>query len=347
VIGARVGEHAGAKAEQRPVRGGGGLDLDAPLAGVRGGRQVLASRLEPLHRTSGPARESGHRQILGHHVHLLAEAAPGVGHDHPHPRLGQTEGPRHPDAEDVRDLAAGPERERVTLPAGDQAPGLERRRRAARVAERLPDDHGGGGEGRVHVALASPPLEEDVGVQLGMETRGSRRQRAHDIGHRGQRLTLHRHELGGIGGGVGRAGGHRGHRLAHEARARDDERGPAGRHEARRVEPRLERGHVVGQVRAGEEHRHPGRASRRLRVDPDEPRVRVGAPDEGGVKEPGEREVVEIAPLAGQQPRILEPLHVGAQVARRGRSQGRLPVMEPRREAAPRRPAARAAPRPS
>ena len=163
VVRAGVRPEARAQRQQHAGRVGGRLDLHARLARVGRRGQVLAPGLDPLHRAPGAAGQRGHRQVLGHHVHLLAEAAAGIGHDHAHARLGQAEGAGDPGPEDVRHLAARPERERVALPARDHPAALERRGRAARVGEGLADHDGGGREGAVHVALAAAALEEHVG----------------------------------------------------------------------------------------------------------------------------------------------------------------------------------------
>ena len=76
-----------------------------------------------------------------------------------------------PVAEDVRHLAAGPERERVALPARDHAAASsgEAEQRAWVNVSRI--THGGAREGTVHVALAAATLEEHVGAVLGVEPR--------------------------------------------------------------------------------------------------------------------------------------------------------------------------------
>ena len=118
VVGAHVRHEPRPQAAQRAVGVRGGLDLHALLAGVGRRGQVLAPGLDPLHRPPRAPGQRGHRQVLGHHVHLLAEAAAGVRHDDPHAGLGKAEGAGHAGAEDVGHLGAGPERQRRRLPSG-------------------------------------------------------------------------------------------------------------------------------------------------------------------------------------------------------------------------------------
>ncbi len=268
VIGARVRPEARAQRQQHAGRVGGRLDLHAGLAGVGRGGQVLTAGLDPLHRAPGPAGQRGHRQILGHHVHLLAEAAAGIGHDHTHAPLGQAERARDPGAEDVRHLAARPERERVALPARDHPAPLERRRGAARVRERLADHDGGRRERPVHVALAGAALEEDVGAVLGVQPGRAWIERGGHVGHRGQRVVRDLDEPAAVHRRVGRGGRDHRHRLADEAHARGRQRGPGGRGEPGRLETRRERADHAVEVASAQREHHPGRRARGARCPP-------------------------------------------------------------------------------
>ena len=155
VVGARVGDDARAQPEQaRRRRRPPPPARCAPLA--RWEAATRFSRRVSVHLTGRPtvARERGHGQVLGHHVHLLAEAAARVRHDHPHAALREAEGAREDGAVDERDLGAGPDREasssqRATTPRGSRGAAEH-----AAVVEALADADRRAREGAVHVALA-------------------------------------------------------------------------------------------------------------------------------------------------------------------------------------------------
>ena len=272
---------------------------------------------------------------------------PVSGHDDPHARLGQPEGAGHPGAEDVGHLGPGPEGEPVVLPPRDQPPALERRGRAARVGEGLAQDHRRGREGAVDVAPAVALPEQHVGWPLRMQARRVRRRRGRHVRHRGQRLVVDLDGRGAVHRRVGALRRDHGHRLADEARplgrrarATRWARSRARRAAGRAAPPRPSRSRPVSTRTT------PGDSPRGLRLHRADDGVRVGAADEGRVQQPGKRDVVEEAPLPGQETGVLEALDVGAQVAGRWR-RAHSPVTAWPRAAAPRSPAARAAPRSS
>ena len=78
---------------------------------------------------------------------------------------------------------------------------------------------------------------------------------------------------------------------------------PDGRREARRLEARRERLDDADEIAAREHRRDAGRAARRRGVDGGEHGVSDRAPDEDGVGEPGQDDVVEKAAPAGEEAR--------------------------------------------
>ncbi len=345
VIRPGVRPEARPQRQQHAGRVGGRFDLYAHLPGVGRRGQVLASGLDPLHRAPGATGQGGHRQVLGHHVHLLAEAAPGIRYDHAHAGLGQAEGAGDAAPEDVRHLAAGPEREGRALPARDHAAALERRGGAARVGERLADHDRRAREGPVHVALGAPCLEEHVGVVLGVEPRRAGIERGVHVGHRGQRIVLDLDERAAVHGGVGRGAGHHRHRLADESDAGGGQRGPGGRGEAGRLEARLERRHQAIEVASGQHQLHAGHGAPGRNVHGAQLGVGVWAPHEGGVQQAGQRDVVEEATPPRQQAGRQE-LAPHPALSPEGRGSFHEFMASPR-GAGPRWPAARAARSPS
>ena len=111
-----------------------------------------------------------------------------------------------------------------------------------------------------------------------------------------QDLVADAHREGRVGGAIAIVGEHHGHRFARVADdpARDGgmrirpERG--GRDEGR------DGGLTLRQVFAAEHRDHAGHGAGGRRVDEDDARVGVRAPDDGGVQHVGQAQVVEIAP---------------------------------------------------
>ena len=181
-----IGPDARAEAEQDAPRVGGGLDLHARLARLGRRGEVLAPRLRPLDGPVDQTGRGGHGEVLGHHVHLLAEPAARIGHDDAHLPLGESEGLGERGAHDVRHLRARPDREGLALPARDHAAGLERGGGEARVTEGLPDHDRGGGERALDVAVAVTALEEHVPLVVGVQPIGVLGERGVDRGDRGE-----------------------------------------------------------------------------------------------------------------------------------------------------------------
>ena len=145
-----------------PVGRGGDLDRRPLAPRLRRRGEILAALLEPLHRAAESARQRGDRDVLREDLHLEPEAAADVRAHDPHARLRQAERIGERRAHQRRRLVARPDRQRLAVPVGENAPDLERRGRAAAVLERLADDDRRAREGAVDVALPVPTLEEDL-----------------------------------------------------------------------------------------------------------------------------------------------------------------------------------------
>ena len=65
----------------------------------------------------------------------------------------------------------------------------------------------------------------------------------------------------------------------------------------------------LADVRAGDDGDHAGRLAGGGDVDGGDPRMRVGAPDERHVEEPGERQVVGVAAGAHEERAVFAPPH--------------------------------------
>ena len=345
VVGAVVRDDARAKTEEHAVVVGGRLDLHPPFPGLRGGGEVLAPRLDPLHGAAGHPRQRRHRHVLGQDVHLLPEAPAGVGHDHAHVILGKAKGAGHGRAKDVGRLGPRPDGEPVALPRGDHAAAFEGGSRAAAVAERLTEHEVRAGEGSVHVSVGMVAVKEQVAGNILVEERSIRRDGGVHAREGGQGLVVDVDELTGIGG-LGRAlRAQGGHGLSHEADALGGEGGPHRRPEALALEARRERGDPRRHVLPRQRGDHSGRASRALDIHAPHSCVRVGTAHERGVEESGEAQVVEIGALPREETRVLHALDAPARQTRREAQMAvRGRVRTWRREAGPRPPAARAVP---
>ena len=299
--------------EQPPVVVEADLDV-LDLAALVGGRdEVLAAVLGELH---GPAERLGgqrHQQLLGPRVvDLDAEAATDVGRDHVD--LAEVEPQLHcdrgPDAR--RGLGGGPglEAVEVGVPARDRATALHRLARAAldRQVEGQPVRRRRDRGLRVADVLLHPGSDVAGHVVVDEALGGAGRRDADD---RGEHVVLDGDAADRVLGHVAVVGDHEGDRLAHvvdlvlgqcvlsaavgERRVRDEQR------------QRL--GHRTGQVVVGPDGVHALDVEHSGHVDVDDPRVRVGRAEHRGVQGAApDGHVVDVPPLAAEEPLVLDPL---------------------------------------
>ncbi len=264
-----------------------------PLPAIgRGGEEVLAPRLRPLHRPIEPPGGRGDDQVLGVRVALDAEPAAGVHHHHAHVLLGEPEGGRDARAEAVGALARRPQRE-AAVGAGGRG-----------------DDPAGLDRDPVHPADAEARLHHDVGARearrpdrrrgrwrapatlSGQAVEHARRaglERALHGARGGQGLVVHPHRRRRVRRRVGVLGDHRGHHLAHVAHERIGEDRLRGRPEAGgRRDRRRDGPRALRQIARGVDRHDPGHGARGGGVDRAYPRVGVRAPHEGRVQHAGE-----------------------------------------------------------
>ncbi len=314
VEGAVIGSGRHAQGGHRAVGPGADLHVHVVVAREPGARQVLGSRLDPLHRPPELQRADDGADVPGIHRHLVAEAAADVRRDDSDLVLGDAGDDGDGSSIDVGRLRGHVEREpshRVEL--GDTAARLEWRRVAARKPDPLFDDFVRGGKRLCRLVLvADLPVVDVIGLRL---TIGAEQHlvllRNEGIGDDRQRLVLHLHRLGAVSGGSARLRKHRRHFLVLEQHLADcqdhllvvavERRQPA--------EPgRLE-------ILAGDDGFHAGHRQRGRAVDIDDLRVRVGAAHDRHVQHAGEAQVVDVIALALEEARILLALHRHAQRA--------------------------------
>ena len=179
--------------------------------------------------------------------------------------------------------------------------------------------------------VADRPLEDDVARRVLVELHGARLGRGLRVDHHGQRLVVDDDGLQGIDRLGGRLGDHRRHALAGPLDA-------VGGQDARRVDVVLDARHaagrpghgqrVVGDVGAGEDGDHAGHGACRRRVDGPDVGVGVRAAQDRQVGHARHLDVVEVAALAGDEARVLDPLDGGAEDV--GGHRARLPSQDAR-----------------
>ena len=168
-------------------------------------------------------------------------------------------------------------------------------------------------EGRISVAVADAKTRQHV-RHLVAHFRRARRRGLPCIRMRGERLVLHRDQRGRVLGNIAALGHNDRHRLADEGNllAREDGgRAALGLARCARAARQAKLGQHRSDVLERQHRRDTGDGARRGGIDAADQGVRVAAPHEGALERAGQRDVVEIAPAAGQEPRIL-----GAQDAR-------------------------------
>ena len=302
MIRAGIGDHARPECLHATARVGGEVHLHALLARLRGGHQVLAPRLDPLHGAAEAPCQRRHRHVLGEDVHLQPEAAADVGRDHAHARLVQPQRGGQRGAHDPRRLARGPDGQRLAVPGGDGAARLQRRGREPAMGEGLAEDDGRAREGRLDVAAAVGAAEEDRVVAPRLLERHAR----------GPDVVVHVDALHPVGGRVGGGRGHHGHRLTAEPWLAGQRR-PRGGREAATAQARRERG---GAEVVGTENGHDAvELAPPRRVEVSHEGMGVRAPDERRVQHARQDDVVHVRAATAEQPWVLDAFDARARVA--------------------------------
>ena len=177
-VGAVVPRERGLERDDRPIPAHAHPCLVDLIPIGRRGQEVLAPRLDPLHRAPEPLRHRGHQDVFRVDVALDAEAAADVGRDHAHHLLGEAEGGGHRAADAERHLGRGPNGQPTALPirCRNHAARLDGHPGHARIDEPRGDDGVGGGEPGGHIsdrALVDP--REIVAPAIVNNGRGPRR----------------------------------------------------------------------------------------------------------------------------------------------------------------------------
>ena len=298
----RIGPHVGQETVLDPHDGAVGPEADpglvALLAVVASGGQVLPSALHPPGRPAQGLGHRGHQHLLGVDGPLGAEAAPDVGHQHPHRLHRPIQGHRHRVPDQVGVLARRPHgEEAVGVRVGQDAPGLDGHPRQAGMPELGFHHDVGAGQGRDGVAHRPAHGDRDVVRPVRVE-RGSV-QPGLRVGHRGPRLVVDDQAIQGVGQAVGIVGHHQRDRLSDVAGHVPGQEGlgvpaadPVGRPEGR-ADPAQVGGRPHGQ--------RPRRCQGLGGVDAPDGRVGVGAAGEPHEAETVPPEVLHVTAAAGQE----------------------------------------------
>ena len=268
--------------------------------------QVLAAGLHPLDRAAQISGQPRGHQELRVDAGLGAESAADGRGDDPHLLGRRLQRGRHRVADVVGALGRAPQRHAVGAVSGagrgQHGRGLDRGRRDAVVDDaalhhQVVAGHrlGIGGRGELHRQVRSECLHHH---------RGAGFQSLERVGHRGERLVAHVHQLGRVDRGAARLGRHRGDRVAHVA-------GHVGQRKAaglRRQHDELRLG-ADRQVRGGQDFDHPRRGPGGTGVDGCDAGVGHRRSHEGQMQGSRRRHVVHKAGLPGEQVGVLPAEH--------------------------------------
>ena len=272
------------------------------------GQERLAARGHPLDRPSERERQRDGGEVVLVDVDLDAERAADIGRDHAHALLGQVEQVGQHGLHHVRHLGRHPHREaaRGRLEVGHEAARLDRHAGVTARGERAPPHARGGAERARGVAAGQARLVDDVVAEIGMDERRVRGDRRRGREQRRQRTIADAHQGHGVRGRGARLGGDGDDRLAGVADALDRQRQHrAALHALVVLQDAAARLAEAAGLVAGQHGGHAGGAARGVDVERGERGVGVLAADEGHVDQARQHKVVDVAPAAGEDPRIV------------------------------------------
>jgi hypothetical protein len=208
------------------------------------------------------------------------------------------------------------ERFRDRVGRRDHAAAFHEKRAAAMLEDLFAEHMRGLGEGGVGVADADRDEGGEIVRRAAMRQRRAGGQRRRAVGNRRQRREIDLDQRGGILREITALGDHDRDRLADEAGFL---LGEAMRHVDlldRRARHQQRHGlalHRLRQVGIGEHRVHAGQRERGALVDTADRGVRMRAAQHHGMQHPGELDVVDIAPAAGEEIRVLLALDACAE----------------------------------
>jgi hypothetical protein len=292
-------------------------DVVVLLARVVGGLQVLATVLDPAHGPAGPYRQQRDQDVFGVHLSPHAEGAAHVGLHEVHAVLGQPHVLGDDAAVDVGHFRHPPHAEHAPpgIPLGQGAARLQRDRRVSLHVERFAQDEVGVAQRALDVAAGDRVRGDHVGAFRLEEDGGSSLGGGPRVHERGKRIVRDLHASQRVLGEVPVVGHDDGHRLADVADLVAGEGTlQVAAHLAALGQTHWDGAIQLGQVAEGDDVDHARARAGGGHVDGPDPRVGVGAPDDGEVKGPETLHVGDEAAAASQQPLVLASLEPLADV---------------------------------
>ena len=282
-------------------------DLVATVVGVG---HVLRPGLDPLHRPLELPGEGAQHRFLAVGVELRAEAAADVRGDDAEVVLADPEHAGEDEAGDVGDLRRRAQGDAVAVGLGDRPARLDRRARGAVVGDPVLEHYVGLRQRRVDVAAGDRPLVGLVGAELIPDQWRAVLERRLRVDDDRLRVVLDDHLLGGVEDAVLVAADDDRDRVADALDLAALERHVVGGVD---LDPGRRPDHRDAALEAqvlGREHADHARVGGGLGgVDRGDRRVRLGRAHERGVQHAVGMQVVHVAAGAGDEARILAPLH--------------------------------------
>ena len=302
-VRAGIREQLGAHPDDRPVATRRELDVVPLLARMRGVRQVLVTRLDPLHRRGEAHRQEREQDLLRVDLLLHAESAAHVGRDHANLVLGQPEHLAERVAQGVGPLGGRPHGEtaRAAIVVGQDPAGLEWHPGVAMDVVASARHDLGRAKRTVRVAGLHDEIGGDVARNPVVQECRARSDGGVRVGHDVERLVGDLQGLDAILGRITARGHHRDGRLADVAHLLARQRKLPARSERRMVDDAGDLAEAALRRQVGRRE-HAGDVrdrARGIRVDP-EARVRVDAARERHVEGSRQAQVVDIEGLAAQ-----------------------------------------------
>ncbi len=270
------------------------------------GEQVLVAVLDPLHRTRQLVAGQHSGQFLRASIHLQSKRSADVGHDHPHPGVVEPEQTGEQAAGAVGALRREPDDElvAVAVPTGENSPSLHRHRRIAVLAKGLGHHQWRRFEDRLYFGILwCWQGGQEVRVPIGVDERRGVGKGLGKIDQRILGLDLDHHRFDPVLGQVPRVGDNHHYGLTHapDIPVRQDPPGAAG---VVLVVDQIvvdERGQVAGHVDGAD----PRNGGCRGRVDREDPAPGHIATDEGGVKDTGHVDVVDVLAMSRKEAHVF------------------------------------------
>ena len=319
-VGAHVVDHAIPQPQDGPVGTNGELHLVLLLARMIRGQEVLLTVLNPLHRATQPHGQQRDQEVLGVELTAHAETAAHIRLDEVDPVFGKVQQVGQDRAVEVRDLCWTPHRQEAAagLEVGNQPARLQRHAAVALDHEPFTQHQVRCGKRGIDVTDRHCELGGHVCPNRLVEQRSAGFQRLPAIHNSGQRLVVHRDELGGVLGCVAATRDNHRDRLSDVAHLVAGQRvlqKPLQLLEGR--ETHRDRLCQRRHIREGHHGGDAGRAARSLGMDACDARMGVRTAHDHGVQHAGEHHIGHVAPATGEQAQILLPLEASANMADR------------------------------